>query len=314
MSQKKTHLQGTQTLPYHLLSPKHWLTWLAIFIIYLITRLPNRLRDAIAMAVGGLIYRRNKKRTTIVRTNLALCYPKLGTDELEALTQKHFRAYYCGLFTMSRLWWGSPKSIEKKIKAHGFEHVENALHNKRAVILMTCHTSTLEYAGTLVNFKYPSLAYYHRFKNPVLEWWMLRCRTRFGSQVLSRGSNLTDTIRLVRKGVVMNYVGDEDLGRDNAIFSPFYGNPKATQIGLAKLAKLCRADVIPCFNYYDNKTGKNIITYFPALQNFPSGDNQIDANLLNQTLQEMIEICPEQYMWTMKIFKTQQQPGQSKYR
>ncbi|MCG8382145.1 MAG: hypothetical protein MJA28_08010 [Gammaproteobacteria bacterium] len=314
MTTKKTHIKGRQPLPWHLLMPKYWYLWLGIFTLSLMSYLPARLRDPLGRRIGTLIFNKNQKRRTIAYQNLALCYPQYDEHTLLELTQQHFQHFYSALLTLPRYWWARPESLKKQTAMIGYEHITEAQQAGKGIILMGCHTATLEVGGLMLSMDHPSLAYYHEFKNPLLEWWMIRCRTRFGGRVISRKHNLSDTVRQVRKGALLNYLGDEDLGSDNATFAAFMGVTKATQTGLTKLARLCRADVIPCFNYYDVQRKKHISLILPPLQNFPSGDDATDALTINDCLAKMIQHAPTQYMWTMKLFKTQPDSQKSVYR
>ena len=46
------------------------------------------------------------------------------------------------------------------------------------------------------------------------------------------------------------------------------------------------------------------IIVLPGLENFPSGDDKYDVTRINQMVEKMVMIAPEQYLWMHKRFKT----------
>ena len=73
---------------------------------------------------------------------------------------------------------------------------------------------------------------------------------------------------------------------------------------LGKMAKLCNADVLPCMAEYDIKERRYVIHILQTLKEFPSGDDYRDTVAMNEALEKIIRICPTQYFWIMKLFKT----------
>ncbi|MFQ3237672.1 MAG: KDO2-lipid IV(A) lauroyltransferase, partial [Paraglaciecola sp.] len=46
------------------------------------------------------------------------------------------------------------------------------------------------------------------------------------------------------------------------------------------------------------------IKVFPGLDNFPSGDDKEDVARINQMVEKMVLLAPDQYLWMHKRFKT----------
>jgi len=45
------------------------------------------------------------------------------------------------------------------------------------------------------------------------------------------------------------------------------------------------------------------ITVYPALEDFPSGDDLIDATRINRLVEKFIRLQPDQYLWVHRRFK-----------
>jgi len=151
-------------------------------------------------------------------------------------------------------------------------------------------------------------------KNRVIDWLMAYGRSRFGrkhgGKLFTRDDGLRPLIRETRKGKVLIYLADEDLGPENSIFAPFYGVQKATIPVLGRLAKSCNAVVLPCVSCYEAKDQRYTITLLPEIEGLPSGGDEIDTLKMNQAIERAIEYCPVQYLWTLRYFQTRP-PGEN---
>ena len=55
---------------------------------------------------------------------------------------------------------------------------------------------------------------------------------------------------------------------------------------------------------FNAAAGRYVVKIDKALENFPSGDAAKDAAAINQSLEQLIRLAPEQYMWSLRIFQT----------
>ncbi|NBY52120.1 MAG: lipid A biosynthesis acyltransferase, partial [Betaproteobacteria bacterium] len=51
---------------------------------------------------------------------------------------------------------------------------------------------------------------------------------------------------------------------------------------------------------------------FPALEDFPTGDDAADARYINQLVEHAVLHAPEQYLWVHRRFKTRP-PGSAAF-
>lgn len=284
--------------------PQYWPVWLGMALLYVLIFLPPAWVDALARVLGNRIYTGNRKQRLFVDTNLELCFPDLSRAQRDDMAKQHFRAQarsllHYGLFILGPRWL-----LRRRIVFKGEEQIQSRLDAGGRVILLTSHSVGLEAAVTGVTMRYPATGPFKAIKNPLVNYLVGKSRTRFDSFVYTREAGLRPIIRDVRNGYVMVYLADEDLGEDAAEFVPFFGVPKATISVLGRLAKSCRADVLPCVSCYDETSHRYVIHVLPALENFPRGDAGQDALAMNQAIEETVRICPHQYFWTLRFFKT----------
>jgi len=313
MNQKKNKSSQVYDTRFKLayLKPVYFGTWLTVFLLFILSLLPGFVMDALANKLGDLIRNINKKRRRIARVNIDLCFPELSQAEKKQLIRKNFRHQARSILYYGIIWWAPKFILRKRIVFKGQENVEASLKNNRAVIFMAAHSLGLEAAVSAATMDYPSSGPFNPMKNKLVDWLVARGRSRHGGILYTREAGLRPIIKDVRGGYTMFYLPDEDLGADRSIFAPFFGVEKASVPVLGRLAKSCKADVLPCMACYDEKKHRYVIHVLPALKEFPTGDDFSDTLAMNQSLEEIIRLCPAQYFWTMKLFKTRPD-GESK--
>lgn len=297
------------------LAPRYWPTWLALGLLILLSLLPQRPRALLGRAAGHLAYKSYRKRRRVVRTNIALCFPDVAADERERWVRRHFQVMGVAMLDYGLLWFGSRRRIHAVSELLGEEHIERALAQGRNVIIMAAHSPGLEFGPMqLGEAGYPMIGPYNAGRDPIVDWLMARGRCRFGKQLFERDTGMLTLTRMLKQGDVLFYLPDEDLGPEVSVFAPFFGVPKATIYALGKLAKIANAAVIPCMTFYDLRRGCYQTHLLSPLDPFPSGDAVHDATLQNAALERLIRLHPEQYFWTLKIFRTRPHGERSPYK
>ncbi len=305
---KSTRIYDKQFKLSYLL-PKYWSTWVLLMLLLITLILPRAIVDAIANQLGDLFRRSNKKRERIARINIDLCFPELTDLEKTALIKNSFRHQARSILFYGIIWWAPRFVLQKRIIVKGQENIEKSLKNKRSVIFLTAHSLGLEAAVSAMSMLYPASGPFKPMKNKLIDWLVVNGRSRHGGILYDRSVGLRPIIKDVRKGYSMVYLPDEDLGADRSVFAPFFGVEKATVPVLGRLAKSCHADVLPTMSCYDEKQRRYVIHVLPSLKNFPTGNDGQDALMMNQSLEQIIRLCPSQYFWVMKLFKTRPQTG-----
>ncbi len=300
-----------------LLQPRHWPTWAGLFLFFIITLLPLSLIDNLGCRLGRYAARKNKKRFNIVKTNLSLCFPDKSAAEIEQMAFDHFQAQLRSVLHYFILWWRPISLVRKKIVKSGFEQIEEYRAQNKNIIVLLVHSVGLDFAGATISMDYEAVAPYKQVRNPVVDWIIANARLRFGrahdGKLFTREDGFRPLIREVRKGKIMVYLADEDLGEQNSIFVPFYGVQKATLPVLGRLAQSCKAVVLPCVSCYDADKKRYEIKLLPKIEGLPSGDDEADSLKMNQAIEQAIAQCPIQYLWTLRYFQTRPEGETSVY-
>ncbi len=297
-----------------LLHPRYWLTWIGLGFFFIITLLPVSFIDWLGCRLGDIAASKNKKRFNIVKTNLSLCFPDKEDTEIEQMVARNFQAQFRSLLHYFILWWRPVSAVRRKIHTTGFEQISFYQQQGKQVIVLLSHSVGLEFAAVAISMNYKSIAPYKVMRNPVIDWMVANGRLRFGKaldgKLFTRDDGLRPLIRETRAGKVLIYLADEDLGAKNAVFVPFFGVQKATIPVLGRLAKSCDAVVLPCISCYEPESRRYLVKLLPKIDGLPSGNDEQDSMSMNKALEQLIELCPVQYLWTLRYFKTRP-PGEA---
>jgi len=300
-----------------LLHPRYWLTWFGLALYFIITLLPLSLIDGLGCRLGKYAANKNKKRFNIAIKNLSLCFPEKPVAEIEQMAVDHFQVQFRSVLHYFILWWRPISAVRKKIVKTGFEQIEEQRKLGKNIIVLLVHSVGLDFAGSAIALDYEAVAPYKRMRNPVIDWLMANARLRFGrktnGKLFTREDGLRPLIREVRKGKILIYLADEDLGEKNSIFVPFYGVAKATIPVLGRLAKSCNAVVFPCVSCYVADKKQYAIKLLPKIEGLPGGDDKIDSLKMNVAIESAIDECPVQYFWTLRYFQTRPEGEASVY-
>lgn len=272
------------------------LLWIAHF-------LPNRALAAIGNIVGMLLFWLIPERRHVTRINLEKCFPQMPAAEREALARAHFRAFARSFVDRSLLWWAPRARVEALVRIEGLEHLRKLAG--QPVILFAPHFVGMDAGGTRVTCEADIVSMYSNQKDEKFNELLLRGRSRFGDQLMvSRQQGIRATLTAMRAGRPFYYLPDQDFGPRDAIFVPFFGIPAATVPGLARIARLAGAKVLPCVTRLLPAGEGYAVRIEPPWENFPGADLAADTRRMNEYIERRVLDMPEQYLWMHKRFKT----------
>lgn len=292
--------------PRALLAPRYWPTWIGVGLLSLLQLLPAAARDGIAAAVGELQYRMGGRRRQTVELNLRYCFTELSSAERDARARAHFRAWARSMADQPALWWDRHRRLPaRRCRVQGLERVRQQQAAGRSVILLCAHSSAIDFGGVAVASELRQAAFVNRLSNPVIDWLVRTARDRYEGTLLNRDEGLRPMLRAAREEGALFYSPDEDLGARDSVFVPFFGQPKATLATLGRLTQALDAAVVPMFAWYEPGERRYCVHLGAPLADFPSGDPTRDARVMNAALEGVIRLCPAQYLWHYRLFRTQ---------
>ncbi|HSG88981.1 MAG TPA: LpxL/LpxP family Kdo(2)-lipid IV(A) lauroyl/palmitoleoyl acyltransferase [Pseudomonadales bacterium] len=293
--------------------PRWWPTLALLALMRLLARLPFAVQRELGHGIGAIASLVAGRRRRIAARNLALCFPELSSDARRTLLRQHFRAAGISTLETAVAWFRSPQDYAHRLDIQGLEHLRAAQAEGNGVILAGCHFVTLEICGALLSTVADVDVMYRPNRNPVFERVQREGRERRYGAVIARGDIRTAARRL-REGRAIWYAADQDYGLRHSVFVPFFGIPAATLTATARLARMTGARVLLVDHWRDDARMRWTIRFSPALDGYPSGDEERDAARLSDAVEDAVRAHPAQYLWMHRRFKTRPPGGADLYR
>jgi Kdo2-lipid IVA lauroyltransferase/acyltransferase len=286
-----------------LLRPSLLPAWLGVALLWLLHWLPLSLQAAIGNALGGLLALVPGRRRRIVETNLALCFPDASPSKRRLWLRQTFQASTRAMLEHGVLWWGSEARLRQLVR---IDNPEAAFGDGvRPVIWLAPHFIGLDMGGVRLSMDYKAASMYAPARNPVSDRLMLRGRSRFSSPVLvSKANGIKPVLKVLKDRLPFYYLPDQDQGRHNAVFVPFFGVSAATLSALPRLARLTDAQVVPVITRQLPGGKGYAVHFYPPWDKYPSDDLEADVARMNAFIEDRIREMPEQYLWLHRRFKS----------
>ncbi len=298
---KKESTLNQSIWPY--LAPQYWITWFGVGIAWLLAHIPWKLQRFLGKNIGRLLYKLSARRRNICLTNLTLCYPEMAKDERESLAKRHFESMGIGVFEMLISWFFSVEHSAPRVTFSGEALLEETFKQGKGCVIIGGHFSSLDLCGGQMTRFVKVHPIYKLQSNPVLNWIMERQRERTFEKTIER-SNMREVVKSLKSNRAVWYAIDQDYGRKASVFAPFFGVNCATIAHIGKVSRITDAPVL-LYDYYRTKTGYHI-SLQPTPEGFPFMDDTENATAMNKMMEQLINSKKEQYFWTHRRFKTQE--------
>ncbi|WKE64746.1 LpxL/LpxP family Kdo(2)-lipid IV(A) lauroyl/palmitoleoyl acyltransferase [Gallaecimonas kandeliae] len=296
-----------------LLHPRYWPTWLGVAVLYLISWLPYKAQLALGRGLGRFLGKIAKSRVRVARRNLELCFPEQSAAEREALLKANLEATGVAMLETGMAWWWPQWRIKKHMQVENFEYVREVLDSGQGVILMAMHFVTLEIGARMFGEMQPGVGFYRPHNNALMEYLQYHGRVRSNKYLVDK-RDVRGMVQALREGEVVWYAPDQDYGRRRAVFVPFFKVPDAATVTATSMfAKQGRAKVVPFVQTRLADGSGYKLSFSPALNTLPSGDEVQDTKLVNAIVEREIRKQPEQYMWVHRRFKTRPNEADPSY-
>ncbi|MFC3094447.1 LpxL/LpxP family Kdo(2)-lipid IV(A) lauroyl/palmitoleoyl acyltransferase [Alteromonas sediminis] len=289
------------------LLPKYWPVWIGAGLLYLLTWLPFSFILRLGNGVGWLLTKVAKKRVQVARRNLELCYPQWSNEQREIVLKKHLGRAGMAVFETAIGWWWPTWRIKKHFEIEGFEHAEAILKQGNGVFGLALHNMNLEFACRGLGYTHPSIAFYRKHNNPLMDYFQYHGRAQSNKYMIHK-RNAKALLAAMDEGELCIYLPDQDYGRAQSAFVPF-GGVEETATTTATLMFARRANCVPLMitSQYSKKGCK--LKFYPPLRELADKEDNEALTELNQQILDIVNEQPESYLWMHKRFKTRPNEG-----
>ncbi len=307
-SQKKNRRQRKRDQkPAHPAHPRFWHVWLFMLPLTILAAwTPWPVARFIGYRIGDLSWMLLRSRRRITLRNLELCFPQWSEEKRHITGRDSFRSTGIAVFESSRAWWQPIQRIAADFELHGVEHLEHARAQGRGVMLFGLHLTALEITGAAASHHFPINTIFRPQNNAGMEALVSWRRKRIYTRQIDR-RDIRTIYRALKDNEITWYTGDQDFGRQHAVFVPFFGVPAATIVAGMRFARANHSVALGVSFRRDDHTGHYILEFSEPLAF--TDDDEADALVMNRHIETAILKAPGQYMWYHKRFKTLQNPS-----
>src|SRR5829696_628670 len=224
-------------------------------------------------AVGRFLAKRFPKLKKTARRNLEIAFPEMPDAEREKIVVGTFESLGRHLGFVSHFKKFELESVRELTEVVGKEFFDEAHATGRGVLFFTGHFGSWEVFNLLPPaFGYGMNILVRRIDNPLVENFVDKMRTRFGSITLDKTKSARTMFRVLENGELLGILADLNAQEKEGVFVDFFGIPASTTTSIARLALKTDAIVLPAFAVWDDAKAKYVVYLEPPVE-YKQGDN-----------------------------------------
>lgn len=297
-------MKQSQKFQKSFLRPRYWLTWFGVSVLFLLVQLPYPLLNKLGLWMGRTSMRFMKRRVSIARRNLELCFPDIDPEQLERRIVGNFESLGMGLLETGMAWFWSDRRVKRWFTVTGLENLQSAQRDGRGALIIGVHFMSLELGGRAMGICQPMMAMYRPHNNKLMEWIQTKGRMRSNKAMINR-RDLRGMVQALKHGEAVWFAPDQDYGPKGSVFAPLFAVPDAaTTSGTWMLARMAKPALITVVLIRKEDGSGYELVIQPELKDYPIESEQQAAEYMNRVIEREIMRAPNQYMWLHRRFKT----------
>ncbi len=289
-----------------------WQEWLVRQLALGLSRLPFAFSQGLGWLLGTLLrFVPNKQRRNAL-INLRLCHPDWGEAEVRRFRDRALREEAKTFVEIAYLLLRPVPQVLALIReTQGLELLERPAG--QGLIVLSPHLGAWEMAGLFLSTRGPTTTLYK--PQPLADELVRQARGRGGALLVPTDqTGIRHLLQGLRRGEFLGILPDQEPKEDKGcVFAPFFGVPALTMLLVNRLARRTGAAVVFLFARRLPRGRGFALHCLPA----PAGVDAVDeveaAAALNRGVEACVELCPEQYVWSYKRFRTRPDGGPHPY-
>jgi Kdo2-lipid IVA lauroyltransferase/acyltransferase len=286
-----------------------------IGLVRLLGLVPLSLAQAFGRALGRVLYARRTRAREVARVNLQLVYPHLEEDKREQLLQQTLLHNGMAGAEMGTFWGRDPGQLQAQVmNIHHPEVLEQALACDKGVLIMAPHIGNWELLNSYLARRCDITIMFKPAKNPVFSNWMHKRREASGARLVpTTATGVRALFKTLQKGGVAGFLPDQEPERRSGLIVPFMGVPTLTPRMPFELIQRTGAKAIMAACIRRPQADGFDLHFLEVDAQLYSADAEVACAALNRSVEQVVALAPEQYQWTYKRFKRQQEGTPSPY-
>ncbi len=279
-----------------------------ILIMNLLRHIPLSIRRILAIFIAKLSYHLSLKHRLIAIHNLMRSFPDKPLKEIIRLAKESYISATLVVVEFLDIPYLNKDNLHQWISIEGLENYKEAEKEGKGVLIFSAHFGNWEIGNAaLAIMTQPFVFIYRVFDSPLLERTITGVRASYGNVSLSKYNAMRPMIRLLKNGITINLLIDQNVTWYEGVFVDFFGRKACTTPGLSLLALYTKAPVLPVFTRR-LPDGKYLLEIGKKVEIVSSGNRDADVLINTQNftkiIEEKIRQYPEQWLWFHQRWKT----------
>jgi len=284
-------------------------------VMRLFSWITPRAAEYIAPFLATIVWYSVPRLRRVTRMNLNAVYPQLDSAQRKKIGRASMTNYARGLFEAGMLWHWPLERVNKLFdEAQGFECVQEAIDAGEGMIVAAPHCGSWEMLNLYLHSKGEAAILYKPSKFPEIDAILTDKRRRGGAEMVpATGAGLRRMYKLLKEGLYVALLPDQEPTRGSGEFAPFFGIEALTGVLLPRMAQRTGAPVI--FAVCERrKGGRYCVHLFKSDESIYSDNMREALTAVNQGIEKCIEVDREQYLWAYKRFRNRPEGEASFYK
>jgi KDO2-lipid IV(A) lauroyltransferase len=287
------------------------LFYLMVAAVHLLSLLPDFVLDLLGALAGRAAFRLDARHVRIGLRNLEIAFPQSTPAERRRILRESYINLGRSGAEYVRLGGFFYRSLLRRVRYEGLEIWEEhkRLAPRRGVLILTAHFGNFELlAAAHAMHGHQVCLVHHTQRFLPGDALMTFVRERAGVEIIRKHAAARAVLRALRAGEMVGIPFDQNAKRSEALFVPFFSELAATTSGLARLARISGAAVVPVFIVRDPNRRTHRIVIKAEIAQQHTADAQ--ADMLENTrrfvaaIEQMVRAYPEQFLWTHRRYRT----------
>ena len=248
--------------------------------------------------------------------NVELAFPELDEKERKEIAHGTFTSLGRHLGFISHMNRFQKEDIRNLIEVRGKENFYDSAETGKGIIFFTGHFGSWEVFNLLPPaFDLRINILVRRIDNPLVEDYVDKMRTRFGSVTLGKRQAPRKMFDLLENGEVVGILADLNAQLHDGVFVDFFDVPACTTKSIAKFALRSEAIILPAFAVWEDD--RYVVHLGKAVDYEVTEDKDADILAITKSytkvVEEYVRKYPEQWLWIHKRWQTRKKGEDSLY-
>jgi KDO2-lipid IV(A) lauroyltransferase len=196
--------------------------------------------------MGLLFFHAIRGRREISVRNVRLVFPHLSEAAARQTARRSAQNFAMMFCEFLHLRSATPAEVRAYSDIDGLEHIQHGLQQGRGVLLLTAHLGNWEVMGARAAQDFPLTVVARPTSNSGVEAHIASVRQAAGIDVISKYDTGRASLKVLRANGTLGILPDQHAGPEGALL-PMFGHPTRFVTGIARLALLSGAPMVPAF-------------------------------------------------------------------